>query len=197
MTPLSDQASEINVKGKTVADFLWDQAENKMCNLYAIVDSARNDEIFKYFLTDNVVYRSLFEGKMDIKYFGVSGFLIECKKDSILLNWLTTKAWGDSCSIFFVSKAPFDEVFKHLQKFNRVYLEGDDVVYFRYYDPRVLRVYLPTCNSKEIKTFFGETESFFVEGENPEVLIEFQKHSTLWSDKIMIYNHLIARKAFL
>jgi hypothetical protein len=197
MTTLSDQTSEINVKGKTVADFLWDQAEKKMCNLYATVDSARNDEVFKYFLTENVTYKSLFEGKMDIKYFGVSGFLVECKKDSILFNWLTTKAWGDSCSIFFISKIPFIDVLKHFQKLNRVYLEEDDIVYFRYYDPRVLRVYLPTCNNKEIKIFFGETEGFFVESENPEVLIEFQKHSTFWSDRIMIYNHLITQKTFL
>jgi Domain of unknown function (DUF4123) len=191
MEPVSDQTSGIIVEGKTVAGFLWDLADNKMGNLYAIVDSAKNEEVFKYLLTDNVTYRSLFEGKMDIKLFGVSGFLIECKKDSKLFNWLTTEAWGTSCSIFFISKAPFDEVFSHFQKFIRVYLEDDDVVYFRYYDPRVLRIYLPTCNSKEISTFFGEIKSFFVESENTEALTEFQRYSTSWSDKLVVSNHEI------
>jgi len=189
MAPLPELASRKNIKGKTVADFLWDQAEKKMCNLYAIVDSARNDEIFKYFLTDTISYRSLFQGKMDVKFFGVSGFLVECRKDSIIFNWLTTKAWGDSCSVFFISKSHFEEVFRHLQKFNRVYLEDDDVVYFRFYDPRVLRLYLPSCNNKEIRTFFGEIESFFMESENPEILTEFQRHSAGWSDKLVIYTH--------
>lgn len=191
IAPVSDQTSGIIIKGKTVAGFLWDQAEKKICNLYAIVDSARNDEVFKYFLTDNIAYRSLFEGKMDIKFFSVSGFLVECKKDSMLFNWLTTEAWGNSCSIFLISKVSFDEIFNHFQKFNRVYLEDDDVVYFRYYDPRVLRVYLPTCNNKEIRTFFGEVESFFMESENPEVLTEFQKYSATVSDTLVISNHKI------
>jgi hypothetical protein len=189
MATLPEQASGINIKGKTVADFLWDQAEKKMCNLYAIVDSARNEEIYKYFLTDNITYRSLFQGKMDVKLFGVSGFLVKCRKDSIVFNWLTTEALGDSCSIFFITKAHFEEVFRHLQKFNRVYLEDDDIVYFRYYDPRILRLYLPSCNNKEIRAFFGEIESFFMESENPDILTEFQRYSAGWSDRLVIYNH--------
>jgi hypothetical protein len=191
MEPVSDQKSGIIVEGKTVAGFLWDQAERKMCNLYALVDSARNDEVFKYFLTDNVTYRSLFEGKMDIKFFGVSGFLLECKKNSILFNWLTDDAWGTSCCVFLISKDPFEEVLNHFQKFNRVYLEDDDVVYFRYYDPRVLRIYLPTCNNKEINTFFGEIESFFVESENPKLIAEFQKLTNIWSNSFVILTHVI------
>lgn len=194
MEPSPNATSDVSIVGKTVDDFLWVQAEKKACNLYAIVDSARNDEVFRYFITDNITYRSLFDGKMDIKYYGVSGFLVECKKDSKLFNWLTAEAWGTSCSIFFISKLSFDEVLKHFQKFIRVYLEGDEIVYFRYYDPRVLRIYLPTCNSKEIKTFFGDVESFFVENENPEVVTEFQKHSNLWSDKLTVLNHEIILK---
>ncbi len=173
----TDQVSVEIAKDKTVPDFLWNRAEDKTCNLYAIVDSARNDEVFQYFLNDKIEYKSLFEGKADVKFFSVSGFLVECKRDSTLFNWLTTEAWGSSCSVFFLSKASFSEVLKHLQKFIRVYLEDDDIVYFRFYDPRVLRVYLPTCNSKEIRTFFGEIESFFVEGEDQKVMIEFQKDS--------------------
>jgi len=189
MAQVSDKISGITVEGKTVMDFLLDQAEKKSCNLYVIVDSARNDEVFKYFLTDNVTFKSLFDGKMDIKYYGVSGFLVECKNDSTLFNWLTDKAWGSNCCIFLISKTSFDEVLKHFQKFIRVYLEDDDIVYFRFYDPRVLRVYLPTCNNKEIKTFFGEIESFFAESENPQFLTEFQKYSNTWSVKLMISNH--------
>lgn len=186
MTQVPVQRSAIISELKTVDGFLWDKAEEKMCNLYALVDSARNDEVFKFLLTDDINYRSLFDGKMDIKFFGVSGFLVECKKDSILFNWLTREAWGKSCAVFFTSRASFKDVLKHLQKLNRVYLEEDDIVYFRYYDPRVLCVYLPTCNNKEIKTFFGEIESFFVESENPEVLTEFEKHPTFWSDTLAI-----------
>ncbi len=107
MAPLPDQKSGTAVEEKTVSDFLWDQAEKRNCYLYAFVDSARNDEVFKYFLTDNIEYRSLFHGKMDIKFFGVSGFLLECKKDSILLNWLTTETWGNCLFHLFCFQSRF------------------------------------------------------------------------------------------
>jgi len=45
---------------------------------------------------------------------------------------------------------------------------------FRYYDPRVLRVYLPTCVRSELRTVFGPIERFWTEGENPDKMLEFR-----------------------
>ena len=39
--------------------------------------------------------------------------------------------------------------------------------------PRVLRVYLPTCNAKETEQFFGPIEHYLVEGETPDKLLQF------------------------
>lgn len=192
MVEFYDQTTEIIIESKTIASFLWDEAERKMCKLYAIVDSARNEDVFKYLLSDNVDYRSLFHGTTDIKFFGVSGFLVACEKDSVLFNWLTNEAWGESCSIFLLAKTSFNDILKHFQRFNRVYLEDDDVVYFRYYDPRVLRIYLPTCNEKEINLFFGEIESFLMESENPEILIEFHRNFKDMINALTISNHKVA-----
>ncbi len=161
----------------TVAEFLLEQAKKEECQLYGIIDSARNEDVFRYLISGNATYQSLLEGTMDVHSFGASGFLVECKKDSLLFNWMTTEAWGDSCCIFFTSKSPFEELFIHLQQFNRVYIEDEDVVLFRYYDPRVLRVYLPTCNHNEIETFFGDIKTFFAEDKDPSEVITFSKAS--------------------
>jgi hypothetical protein len=180
----------------SVSVFLLEQAEKEECNLYGIIDSARNEDVFRYLITGNVQYRSLFQGTMDEQSYGVSGFLVECKKESLLFQWMTEDAWGDSCCIFFTSKLSFDELFSHFQKFNRVYLEDDEVVLFRYYDPRVLRVYLPTCNRGEIEVFFGNVFSFYAEnadgneidvynknimGSGPDILL-ISKHKILKPD---------------
>ena len=45
--------------------------------------------------------------------------------------------------------------------------------YFRYYDPRVLRVYLPTCNARELQTVFGPVLRYLVEDEKPTGLWTF------------------------
>ena len=49
---------------------------------------------------------------------------------------------------------------------------------FRYYDPRVLRAYLPTCNSEELRTVFGPIECFRTEDQNDaEHMLEFRFES--------------------
>ena len=104
---------------------------------------------------------------------------------------MTTEAWGDNCCIFFTSKASFEDLFSHFQKFNRVYLEGDDVVLFRFYDPRVLRTYLPTCNRIEIETFFGKVGSFFAESQDPELLYVLKKGMETGSEILKVSGHKI------
>ena len=175
----------------SVSDFLLERVEKEDCNLYGIVDSARNDEVFRYLVTGDVKYKSLFEDTMDVQSYGVSGFLVECKKESPLFQWMTTEAWGDSCCIFFTSKSSFDVLFSHFQKFNRVYLEEDDVVLFRFYDPRVLRTYLPTCNRFEIETFFGEVHSFFAESNDSEVINVFRKGIDTDAEVLMVSGYKI------
>ncbi len=182
----SGKIKEINT---TVAEFLIEQAEKDACNLFGIVDSARNDEVFRYLVIGDVQYKSLFQDTMDIQSFGVSGFLVECKKESQLFQWMTSEAWGDSFSIFFTSKSSYDELFSHFQKFNRVFLEGDDVVLFRYYDPRVLRTYLPTCNKEEIEIFFGAVRNFFAESEEPEVINVFKQDKAANEDFLFVSSY--------
>ena len=54
-----------------------------------------------------------------------------------------------------------------------VYDEKGTPLYFRFYDPRVLRIYLPTCNESELQTVFGPVNHFYVEGKEEKLLIEF------------------------
>ena len=175
----------------SVSDLLWETAEKENCNLFGIIDSAKNDEAFRFMIEGGVSYKSLFDGTMDVQSYGVSGFLVECRNDSPLFQWMTGKAWGDNCCIFFTSKASFDELFIHFQKFNRVYLEGDDVVLFRYYDPRVFRNYLPTCNGKEIDLFFGEIKSFFAERKNPGSINIFGKKDEIGGSSLSVSSRKI------
>ncbi|RLD61572.1 MAG: hypothetical protein DRJ05_02350 [Bacteroidetes bacterium] len=192
LTPISKSTLiTVETAKTTVADFLFANSEKEGCKLYGIVDSAKNDDVFRFLATGDVKYRSLFDGTMDVQSFGVSGFLVECEKESLLFEWMTTEAWGDSCCIFFTSKSSFDEVFVHFQKFNRVYLEGNEVVLFRYYDPRVLRIYLPTCNRNETKTFFGEVKSFFAENEDPEVLDVYKEGEESGTEDLEVTSHKI------
>ena len=60
-----------------------------------------------------------------------------------------------------------------MRRFLTVYDHTGKPMYFRYYDPRVLRVFLPTCTPAEQQTMFGPVQSYFAEDEDPDSLLEF------------------------
>ena len=54
-----------------------------------------------------------------------------------------------------------------------VLTEDGKTLYFRFYDPRVLRMFLPTCAPEQLAEFFGPVESFYVEDEDPARALRF------------------------
>jgi len=112
--------------------------------------------------------------------------MVECKPGSPLFQWMTTTAWGKGCSIYFTSWASFEEVFGYFRKFNRVYREGDKIVLFRYYDPRVLDSYLTSCSRVEIETFFMLVSSFMAENENGDAIRVYRKNPVRTDPDILL-----------
>ena len=63
------------------------------------------------------------------------------------------------------------QVRRHFRKYLMVEAEGDDSrLYFRFYDPRVLRVFLPTCPPESKQAFFGDVERFLFSGPGGELV---------------------------
>jgi hypothetical protein len=100
--------------------------------------------------------------------------LINLKRKDSFTDWLLSNGWGKSWGIFLQSSASLKELQRHFRQFLMVYDEKGTPLYFRHYDPRVLRVYLPTCNESELKTVFGPVHHFYVEGKEENLLIEFR-----------------------
>ena len=59
--------------------------------------------------------------------------------------------------------------------FLMIELEGEEV-YFRFYDPRVLRGFLPNCTPGEIREFFGPIREFLMEAADPGTMLHFTPH---------------------
>lgn len=81
---------------------------------------------------------------------------------------------GDNAGIFIYSSAWPRPVRAQLQKNFKVYDENKNMFYFRFYDPRVLRTYLPTCTLKECKEFFGPLRSIFADGPQLPIMHHYQ-----------------------
>ena len=100
-------------------------------------------------------------------------YLVRLQKDSLLLGSLVLEGWGSSWGVYLTCDHNFQEVRRHLRHFLEGQLPDGKQVYFRYYDPRVLRVFLPTCNADETKQFFGPIKCYLTEDEKLEALLRF------------------------
>jgi hypothetical protein len=146
---------------------------NQYQPLYAILDAARDTKILAMLMQTKEQYQSLYEGVQGDKLAHVAPYLVRLQKDSPLLGSLVLEGWGNSWGVYLTSDREFPEVRRHLRHFLEVQLPDGKQVYFRYYDPRVLRIYLPTCNADELVQFFGPIQRYLMEDEKPETLLRF------------------------
>ena len=123
--------------------------------LYALVDAAGNDQVLQRLAATEACHQSLFQGSDKERLFSVGAFLVACDQDFALLQWLTTEAWGSGSVVFLTSSVHWDQLFQHLQRSLTAVTHDDREVYFRYYDPRVLRDYLPLCPPAAAQRFLG------------------------------------------
>jgi hypothetical protein len=116
---------------------------------------------------------SLFRGDQARELADVARYLGPLHRDDDFVDWLLTYGWGKSWGIIIESAAALKQLGRHFQSFIMVYDPQGKPLFFRYYDPRVFRIYLPTCNESELKVVFGPVNSFYVEGEDSNRLIHY------------------------
>ena len=153
---------------------LWRPVEGQApLNVYAIVDAARSDSIYPEILGAIVPSVCLHRGKMAEELAWVAPYLVRLQAQDPFLLWLLETGWGKSRAAFVRSSATLNELKRHFRTCLTVYDEEGKSYFFRFYDPRVMRTYLPTCNAAEIKTVYGPVESFIVEDGDPSKLLHF------------------------
>jgi hypothetical protein len=141
--------------------------------LYAVVDGARNASIHSAIQKSGFQFECLYRGELDPDLAEAAPYLVRLEPDMPFTHWLIAKGWGDSWGIFLVTAASLRDMRQHLRKFLMVYDPDNKPLYFRYYDPRVLRVYLPTCNAEELAMFFGPVQSYMLEDDDSGTLLRF------------------------
>jgi hypothetical protein len=139
--------------------------------LFAVVDASRGRRPLQLLREAVDEHRSLYDGLKGEALAHCAPYLVALRRDSALLERLVREGWGARWAIFVACESPFKEVRRHFRRFLVV---EDDVTsekyYFRYYDPRTLRAFLPSCTPLQRADFFGEISAFYTEGEDFELL---------------------------
>lgn len=146
--------------------------------VYAVVDAARDKELVQAARDQGEeTVRWLFADNAAAHLANVAPYLIQVPYQSAYpyrgCEYLDL--WGDklgsSAGVLLMTEAPPGVVWSHLRKLFKVTDEDDRRFYFRFYDPRVLRAYLPTCTLAEAKEFLGPIRRILVEAEAPGRMI--------------------------
>ncbi|NEN23566.1 DUF4123 domain-containing protein [Cryomorpha ignava] len=139
---------------------------------YILLDSARMDSEMATARELNPEHTCLYEGDSEKFLSVVAPWLFDFDPKSDFANWIAKNAPTNDWGIFLRSSAEPIKLYRHLRKFLIVSTEDGRELYFRFYDPRVLRVFLPTCDRDQLKEFFGPIEAFIAEDENG-LLVEY------------------------
>ena len=140
---------------------------------YILLDAARMVGNLLEAKELNKNHSSLYKGRSEEDLADVAPYLFSLEKGSDFENWYLENGWGDSWGVVLHSTFAFEETFKHFRKFLLVKTEDEEELYFRFYDPRVLRIFLPTCDEKQLREFFGPVEHFICEDEDPGYALIF------------------------
>jgi hypothetical protein len=133
--------------------------------LYAVVDAARDRELAGQARRRGYDLVSLFLGDQAGQLADLAPYFFQVPHGAAFLAGEWRAALGKSAGVLIDSPAGPAEVFAHLRYAFIVQDKGGQRYFFRYYDPRVLRDYLPSCTREELIEFFGPVRAWVCEDE--------------------------------
>jgi len=163
-------AAPTEAAGSELAGVLFSKAET---GVFAVLDGASIPDLVKSLYEHEPEYCCLYRGELQPDMASVAPYLVRLEAGDEFSELVLREGWGAHWGIFVISQTTLRALRDHFREFHTVELPDQRTVLFRYYDPRVLRNFLPACNAAELATFFGPVQSFLVEGESPEAGIKF------------------------
>ncbi|MEZ0608100.1 DUF4123 domain-containing protein [Fibrella sp. WM1] len=141
---------------------------------HVLLDAARMSEAMdtaKELAGENQ-YRCLYAGSAEETLSHVAPYLFSLQ-NSAFVDWVLAEGWGQAWGVVVVTDAEPSALYQHLKRFLYVRPEQGPALYFRYYDPRALRLFLPTCDTDQLQTFFGPVRYFIAEDEDSAYALNF------------------------
>lgn len=152
---------------------LWPAGESSASRVYAVLDGARDPRISHRVASYFDWKACLYEGNLTRELEQAAPHLLHVFCDDRFCRQLYEDGWGQSWGVFVMTSTSRNSLRSQFRKYMVVRGPTGARLIFRWYDPRVLREYLPTCNVEELRTVFGPIEAFIVEGRDPDTLHRF------------------------
>ena len=156
-----------DLPGYTKVFTIADGAQDK--RLYGAVDASRQDRCCLY-----SVERRWGGQDLPWQLLMTAPYLVELDPEEEFTRYVLRNGWDHHWGIFFRADSGIQKVRRHFRDLLTVRDDKGRKLMFRYYDPRVLRAYLPTCLPSELRQIFGPVDVFIVPGDDPETAMVFR-----------------------
>lgn len=126
-------------------------------DLYAVLDGAAVRKLPDMFEKHGAPHGCLFRGETEPAILVRAPWLVQLTPGSPVLEWLIHEGWGRNWGIYALVPpgTPFPDVLGHFRQFVQVALPDGRIVFFRFHDPRILRLFLPTCDNGQNAELFA------------------------------------------
>ena len=143
-------------------------------NAFAILDGASIPNLLdKLYVADRPEFECLYTGEIAPDLAEAAPYLVRLERGAEFTEWVLGEGWGQHWGVFAISSGDFRALRHHLRHFLIAHDVKGKSYYFRFYDPRVLRTYLPACNPGELASFFGPVQTWVIEAEDPKIATRF------------------------
>lgn len=133
-------------------------------SLFGLVDAARDPQLFPL-IKQTPEHACMFAGEIEPPLDRASPYIVRATPNNPLFHAWREQGWGQSWGIWCRAAGPLADVRRHFRKFLQAQLPDGKVVLFRFYDPRVWRVYLPTCEPADLAGWFAGIDEYAAEAE--------------------------------
>lgn len=135
---------------------------------YVIADCARNPRIHPAVVGSRVESACLYDGPLSPGLSRVAPYLVRLERGSRFANAYYTSGWNDAWGLVLRSQASLRALRRHFRTLAYARRTSGPKLLFRYYDVRVLRLFLPTCDTRQLAQIFGPVDAFVFDGTDGE-----------------------------
>jgi hypothetical protein len=139
--------------------------------VYAVLDGARDDLLVHWIRQTGAPAWCLYSGKLHETLEAAAPWLLRLGRGHGYTAELFARGWGESWGFFLSSTADARAIRRQLRCNLLARSQTGRRLVFRYYDPRVLQAYLPTCTPSELRAFLGPIAAVAVEREDEPALL--------------------------
>ncbi|HEX6730149.1 MAG TPA: DUF4123 domain-containing protein [Pyrinomonadaceae bacterium] len=146
--------------------------QTQPASLMALVDATHEPRILQYLQNSGEEYRSLYKESMTPT---IAPFLVRFHPRSNFLKRMVKEGWGKGWGIYLTCQLPLEQVRNYFREALMISLPDGTELFSRFYDPKFFRTFLETCTAAEAEKFFGPVNSYLMESDRQEVLLQFTK----------------------